>query len=68
VLQLSHPKLTSYHNSQEKLPKIEEKKGNEEPKGNPSAIFKGRRRSAGTAATTPQPLINQKKQIIGRNT
>jgi hypothetical protein len=54
VLQLSHPKLTSYQNSQEKLPvvsKIEEKK-RDEPKENPSAIFKGRRRSAGASATS----------------
>jgi hypothetical protein len=52
-LQLSHPKLTSYQNSQEKLPavaKIEEKKKEElkeEYKEKPSVIFKGRRRSAG---------------------
>jgi hypothetical protein len=55
VLQLSHPKLTSYQNSQEKLPavtKIEEKK-KEEPIENPSVIFKGRRRSAGNSTTTP---------------
>jgi hypothetical protein len=54
VLQLSHPKLTSYQNSQEKLPivsKIEEKK-KDEPKENSSAIFKGRRRSAGASATS----------------
>jgi hypothetical protein len=70
VLQLSHPKLTSSQNSQEKLPivsKIEEKK-KDEPKENPSAIFKGRRRSAGASATSTQPLANQKqKQPIGRN-
>ena len=58
-MQLSHPKLTSYQNSQEKLPavaKIEEKKKEElkeESKENPSVIFKGRRRSAGNSTTTP---------------
>ncbi len=47
--------------------KVEEKKKEEpEKRDDSSAIFKGRRRSAGTSAKTSQPIANEKKTMNGR--